>query len=132
LQPRYISNEELIKLYLSFVNGEDLCHTPCLGYVKNYKIALDNESGNFKIPWNIQLNISSKKGLNNIKVVSSSLVEIKQNDNKTNATISFINNEPQYASHYFTIEYDIEDFQSPKFIIARHQNFTDGNNYFFF
>jgi ubiquitin/uncharacterized protein YegL len=125
LQPRYISNEELRKLYLSFINGEDPCHTPYLDYIKNYKIALDNESGNFKTPWNIQLNISSKKGLSNIKVVSNSLVEINQNDNKTNAIISLINNEPQYANDDFTIEYDIVDFQSPKFLIAKHPFFID-------
>jgi hypothetical protein len=86
---------------------------------------LDKESGNFKTLWNIQLNISSKKGLSNIKVVSSSLVEIKLKDNKTNAIISLINNEPQHANDDFTIEYDIEDFQSPKFLIAKHPIFTD-------
>jgi ubiquitin len=124
LQPRYISNEEFRKLYLSFVNGEDMSNTPYLDYVKNSKIAWDDITCSFKTPWNIQLNISSKMGISNVKVVSNSLVNIKQSD-KTRAIVYLTNNEPQYPNDDFTIQYEIEDFQSPKLMIARHPRFTD-------
>jgi hypothetical protein len=125
LQPRYISNKEFRKLYSSYIKGEDLSSTPLLDYITNYKIAEDNKNGCFKTPWNIQLSISSAKRVGNVKVVSSSLVSISQGDDKTKVTISLINNEPQYTSDDFTIEYDIEDFQSPKFLMTKHPRFTD-------